>query len=68
MTNDKRTEFIFYSDGMTKDEKDARIAEYRAEGWKSISVTETKSLASGSGFKTAYVISLGRFEPKEQES
>lgn len=56
----KRTERIHYTDGMTKDEKDALMAQYRAEGYKSIAVTERKDLAAGSGFKTAFVFDLGR--------
>ena len=50
---------IHYADELSRDEKEALIAQYREEGWKSIAVREVRE-PQGAAFKYRYEFELGR--------
>lgn len=54
-----RSHFV---DDLSREEKEELIAQYRAEGFKSIAVREDRQRAAGTGFATCYVFDLGRKE------
>jgi len=56
----ERTTIVHYVDALSKDERDSIVAQYREEGYKSITVRERKDLAQGSGFRTAFEFEVGR--------
>lgn len=49
-----------YNDGLSKDELDAMIYDYRDQGYKSVTVRQRSDLARTSEFSHCYEFELGR--------
>lgn len=53
---------IVHADDLSRAERNTLIAQYRAEGWKSVHIVEAKHRA-GTEFKTAYEVRLSEKRP-----